>query len=178
MAEPNCHYCDREAEFECSTCGRLYCDQHGDDVCLRCLSPEAATPSAAVYRGSVVALVVASLVAVFLLVRPPESKGSADPSRILATATSATGATATPTRPGSNPTRTTTALGSTTPGSSPAPGTPGASPGATKKTYTVAAGDTLSGIAQANGTTVEAIVALNPGLTPQALAIGALITLP
>ena len=174
MAEPNCHYCDREGESECPTCGRLYCEEHGDDVCLRCMAPESATPSAAVYRGSVVALIVASLVAVFLLVRPPESKSSADSSRILATATSATGATATPTRPGSTATRTSSAVASATQGTS----TPGASPSAVKKTYTVRAGDTLSGIASANGTTVDAILALNPGLTPQALAIDALITLP
>lgn len=174
MAEPNCHYCDREGESECPTCGRLYCEEHGDDVCLRCMAPESATPSAAVYRGSVAALVVASLVAVFLLVRPPESKSSADTSRILATATSATGATATPTRPGSSPTRGSSAVANATPGTT----TPGASPTAAKKTYSVVAGDTLSGIASANGTTVDAILALNPGLTPQALAIGALITLP
>ncbi|MEP7214621.1 MAG: LysM peptidoglycan-binding domain-containing protein [Anaerolineaceae bacterium] len=176
MAEPNCHYCDREGESECPTCGRLYCEEHGDDVCLRCMAPESATPSAAVYRGSVVALIVASLVAVFLLVRPPESKSSTDASRILATATSATGATATPTRPGSTATRTSSAVASAT----PAAGTPAAaSPtGTAKKTYTVREGDTLSGIAAANGTTVEAILALNPGLTPQALAIDALITLP
>lgn len=172
MAEPDCHYCDREGEFECPTCGRLYCSDHGDDACLRCMSPESATPSAAVYRGSVVALVVASLVAIFLLVRPPETRSSADAGRIVATATSATGATATPTRPGSNPTAT------ATPAPSTGAGTPAASPSAAKKTYTVQSGDTLSGIAAANGTTVEAILALNPGLTPQALAIGALITLP
>lgn len=180
MSEPNCHYCDREGESECPTCGRLYCEEHGDDLCLRCMAPESATPSAAVYRGSVVALVVASLVAVFLLVRPPESKSSADPARILATATSATGATATPTRPGSTPTRASSVVTIATPGGSPAAGTAVAtSPtAAAKKTYTVRAGDTLSGIASENGTTVDAILALNPGLTPQALAIGALITLP
>lgn len=180
MAEPNCHYCESEAESECPTCGRLYCAEHGDDVCLRCMAPESAAPSAAVYRGSVVALLVASVVAVFLLIRPPESKGSADASRVLATATSATGATATPTRPGSTPTRTTpgSPVSTATAGASPAPSTPGPSPSPAKKTYTVKSGDTLSGIAAANGTTVDAILALNPGLTPQALAIGALITLP
>ncbi|MEO6398538.1 MAG: LysM peptidoglycan-binding domain-containing protein [Tepidiformaceae bacterium] len=178
MAEPNCHYCDREGEFECPTCGRLYCEEHGDDVCQRCMAPEAAVPSAAVYRGSVVALVVASLVAVFLLVRPPESKSSAESGRVLATATSATGSTATPTRTGSTPTRTPGAAASSSVSASPAAGTPVATPGAAKKTYTVQSGDTLSGIATANGTTVDAILALNPGLTPQALAIGALITLP
>ena len=176
MADPTCHYCDREAEAECPTCGRLYCEEHGDDACQRCMAPESATPSAAVYRGSVVALVVASFVAVFLLIRPPESKSSADSSRTLATATSATGATATPTRPGSNPTRTASAATATTTAAAAA-STPGASPSAARKTYTVQAGDTLSAIAAANGATVDQILALNPGLTAT-LAIGAVLTLP
>jgi len=74
MTEPNCHYCNRPAEAECPTCGRLYCAEHGDDVCLRCMSPESATPSALVYRGSVLTLVIASLVALFLVLRPPEKE--------------------------------------------------------------------------------------------------------
>ena len=50
---PSCHYCDNPAEAECPTCGRLYCSEHGEDVCLRCMSPESAAPSQAVYRGSI-----------------------------------------------------------------------------------------------------------------------------
>ena len=125
MAEPNCHYCDRTAEAQCPTCGRLYCDEHGDDVCLRCMSPESATPSAAMYKGSVLALAVASLIAIFLLVRPPESESSADSVRPVATPTTALGATATPTRAAATPNRTTTPA--TAPGSSAtAAATPGA----------------------------------------------------
>ena len=67
MASASCHYCNRPAEEECSTCGRLYCLEHGEDVCLRCLAPEAATPSGNVYRGSLLALVAASLVAMSLV---------------------------------------------------------------------------------------------------------------
>lgn len=186
MAEPNCHYCDRRAEAECSTCGRFYCGEHGDDVCLRCMAPESAAPAAAVYRGAVVALALASLVAIFLLVRPPESKGTNDVARPLATATSATGATATPTKPGqATPTRgavqaTPTPQPAGTPGASPtAGGTAVASPtGTAPKTYTVKAGDNLGAIAVANGTTVEAILALNPGVTPETLQIGAVLKLP
>lgn len=177
MAEPTCHYCGRPAEAECSTCGRFYCAEHGDDVCLRCMAPESAAPAAGVYRGSVAALIAASAVAVFLLVRPPESKSTADVARPLATSTSATGATATPTRPGqATPTRAAnqpTAVQPTaaaTPSGSPAP--------APKKTYTVQPGDNLGAIAAANGTTVEAILALNPGVTPQTLQIGAVLNLP
>ena len=36
----------------------------------------------------------------------------------------------------------------------------------------VIAGDTLDGIARTTGTTVEAIVRLNPGIDPEALRVG------
>ena len=97
---PNCHYCDNPAEAECPTCGRLYCSEHGEDVCLRCMAPESAAPSAAVYRGSVLALVIATLVVVFLLVRPPETKSKTNLLRDLPTSTAAVASTATPTRTG------------------------------------------------------------------------------
>jgi LysM repeat protein len=42
----------------------------------------------------------------------------------------------------------------------------------------VRAGDTLSSIAAENGTTVDAIVALNPGLDPNTLPVGEEIQLP
>ena len=39
-------------------------------------------------------------------------------------------------------------------------------------TVVVSAGDTLDGIARTTGTTVEAIVRLNPGIDPEALRVG------
>jgi LysM repeat protein len=42
----------------------------------------------------------------------------------------------------------------------------------------IAPGDTLFGIAREQGTTVEAILALNPHLDPRKLQIGAIICLP
>ena len=175
MAAPKCHYCGRSAEAECSTCGRFYCAEHGDDVCLRCMAPESAAPAAGVYRGSVVALIAATAVAVFLLVNPPESKSTTDIARPLATSTSATGATATATPSGqATPTR---PAGQTAAASPSAAGTAGTTP-APNKTYTVKPGDTLGAIAAANGTTIDAILALNPGVTPETLQIGAVINLP
>ena len=38
--------------------------------------------------------------------------------------------------------------------------------------YTIKSGDTLAAIAAANGTTVAALVHLNPGIDPQALRVG------
>lgn len=186
MPEPNCHYCNRPAEAECPTCGRLYCAEHGDDVCLRCMSPESATPSALVYRGSVLTLVIASLVALFLVLRPPERATDNGVVRVVPTNTAAVSATATPTPPVTRtPAATTTAAA--TPGASPSPsaspspaGSPTASatPAAGPRTYVVRSGDTLSSIAAEHGTTVEAIVALNPGLEPNTLQVGAEIRLP
>ncbi len=183
MAEPTCHYCDRPADEQCPTCGRLFCLEHGEDVCMRCMSPQAAAPGSLLYRGALVTLVVGSLIAVFLFIRPPESKSIADSVRTLATATPIGLATATPTPPGGGPTRAATAAATVPPTSAPsvsvtAGTTPAASTTAAPKTYTVKSGDTLSGIAAANNTTVDAIQALNPGVTPETLQAGAVLTLP
>lgn len=180
MPEPNCHYCDRPAEAQCATCGRLYCGDHGDDVCLRCMAPESATPSAAMYRGSLLALIVGTAVVVFLLVRPPESKSAADVARPLATSTTSIGATATATRPGGTPTvaRTNTPV----PGSPTVAGSATAGASATAalaKTYTAVGGDTLSGIASKNGITLAQLLEANPGLTETSVvAIGQVFNLP
>lgn len=42
----------------------------------------------------------------------------------------------------------------------------------------IAPGDTLAKIAREQGTTVEAILALNPGIDPQRLRVGMIICLP
>lgn len=170
MADTPCHYCERPAEAECPTCGRLYCPEHGEDVCLRCLSPEAATPSSKAYRGAVVALAAATLVVVFLLVRPPESKSAEDVVRTVPTATPAVNATATPTPPGSR-----TSIPAT---ASPSPTQATASPTAPGQTYAVKSGDTLSGIAAQFNITVAALQAANPGVTAETLQIGAVLKIP
>jgi LysM repeat protein len=46
------------------------------------------------------------------------------------------------------------------------------------RTYTVAAGDTLGSIAAKEHTTVDALLAANPGVDPTGLQIGDTITLP
>jgi LysM repeat protein len=47
----------------------------------------------------------------------------------------------------------------------------------TPRTYTIKANDTLSGIAEKNGTTVERLLELNPDLDPQGLVAGQKIKL-
>ena len=189
MAETTCHYCNSPAEAECPACGRLYCPAHGDDVCLRCLAPESAAPSARVYRGALLTLVIASLVTLFLVLRPPEKEAANGVIRQAPTSTAAVGATATPTSPGA---RTATVPASPQPTADETPATPAASPTGSppasptaaatatpsSSVYKVKPGDTLSAIAAANGTTVEAIIAANPGLNPDTLQVGAEIKLP
>jgi LysM repeat protein len=47
----------------------------------------------------------------------------------------------------------------------------------TRRTYTIKADDTLSAIAEKNGTTVERLLELNPDLDPQGLVAGQKIKL-
>jgi LysM repeat protein len=152
------------------------------------LPPDSARPSVIAFRGSIVALLVGTFVTAFLLIRPPEEKSKADVVRVVPTATptAAVSATATPTRPGGQPTAQTpttvatapTVASTETPAAATASPSPVASPTAAERTYTVKSGDTLSGIAAQHGTTVEAILALNPGVEPGALQIGAVLKIP
>jgi hypothetical protein len=164
-----CYYCDEPAREECPTCGRLFCDDHGDDVCVRCMAPASATPPAALYRGSILALLIATAVAIYLLVSPPEDRSRAGDVRTVATVTPMPASTvpAAATQPARTPTA----------GASPTPqaATPTA-PAA--RTHTVVAGDTLSGIASQFGTTEDAIRAANPGVNLDPLQIGVVLTIP
>ncbi len=63
-----------------------------------------------------------------------------------------------------------------TPTRRPPTATPTAQPG-TQRTYRIRAGDTLLAIANANNTTVPALMALNPGINPSRLQVGQTIVL-
>lgn len=176
MTDPECTYCDKPAEHDCPTCHNLYCADHGDDVCLRCMSPEAALPGAALYRGSLVVLGVASVLAIWLFIRPPEDAAPAGADRPVPTPTSVFAATATATTEGDRPSPTATSpLLPATPTPDMTP-TPTQSPA---QTYTVQPGDTLGLIALDFDTTVEAIIAANPEITdPGDIDIGQVIIIP
>jgi LysM repeat protein len=159
MAEPRCHYCTRPAQEECHTCGRLYCAEHGEDVCLRCLSPEAATPSPVAFRGAILAFGVAAAVAIYLVVSPPSSESSQDSVRTVPTPTEQLQPTATPTpEGGAGPGGTATA--SPPPGGTVVNQTPGGG-----ERHVVQPGDSLSGIAALYGVSVAELVEANPGLS-------------
>jgi len=146
--------------------------------------PERATPSAWAYRGSIAALVLGSFLALFLVLRPPESASRAEPVR-PASATDTPEPAATPepvatSEPAATPTPAPatpapTPVATPTPTATPEP-TPAPAPGPIE--YEIVAGDTLSAIAVEFDVTVEAILALNPGLEPDSIQIGQVILVP
>ncbi len=66
-----CYACSNEASRQCKRCSRLYCEVHGGDLCAECLDPSSALPSFNLYRGSLLALLIGTAIAIWLLVRPP-----------------------------------------------------------------------------------------------------------
>ena len=141
-----CYSCENEATRQCRRCARVYCEVHGGEYCAECLNPASALPSFNLYRGSLLALLIGTAVAVWLLVRPPGpgASGVAEIEFIDVT-----------------PTRIFTEVPSTVTILSPTPGTetvtpeadetaePAASETPEPRTYTVESGDTLTGIAEA-----------------------------
>jgi len=72
-----------------------------------------------------------------------------------------------------NPSTSTPAIQSLTPATIPVPTIP-----PTPVSYTVAAGDTLNSIASHFDITLDALLAANPGVSPQTLTIGQIISIP
>ena len=134
--------------------------------------PQAAMPSVWLFRGSLAALGVSTALAAFLIISPPASEGKAEPTRTFATATRPGVSTATPTQKGAGP-----AVTVNVPTQSPTRSAT-ATASTAERTHTVTAGETLSGIALNLGTTVEAIVALNPGVTPNSISTGQVLRIP
>jgi len=136
-----CYACDKDAVHECRRCGRLYCSDHGDELCAECLRPASALPSYALYRGSLLALLIGTAVALWLLLKPPEKASESIPSVIMPTAVATATARPSPMTP-------TTA----TPLTGTPAGTPATTPAATAtpgvNEYTVEEGDSLFSIAE------------------------------
>jgi LysM repeat protein len=142
----DCYYCDAQAVQECARCGALYCDDHGDALCQRCMDPMHALPSYRIYRGSLITLLVGTVFAVWLLVRPPgtDADGPVPSSISNVLATPAASATATPQgASAANPASTPSGQVAGPPATA-TPATAGTPP---PLTHTVEAGDTLVGIA-------------------------------
>lgn len=198
----NCYSCDQTAVNACKRCAKPYCEDHGNATyCATCLQPASALPSFNLYRGALLVMLVGTVLAVFLIFRPPGETKGAPP--VVVGKTTATPASGTPratvaaqtpqstaaSAPGT-PAAETTAGAPGTPSADETPsgtGTPQA--GATESPfgeYIVEAGDTLFDIANANlppgdnpVSFAKAIAALN-GLDYDApiLPIGAKLLLP
>ncbi len=123
-----CFDCDKDATHECRRCGRLYCDEHGDELCAQCLKPTGALPSFLLYRGTLLALLLGTVVALWLLLKPPQEASQSTFNIVQPTATAAV--------------RTPTSEATLTPNASPT-----VTPTVGAIAYTVQPGDTLIDIA-------------------------------
>lgn len=162
-----CYACDQEATQRCSRCGNVYCPDHGDDpntpggqvLCADCLDPVNATPSGTVFRASLFGLLIASVLALWLLIRPPglpgESSGAVQPLPSAAPSALPTESTPAASTPAASP--------EATPEATPEPT---AAPAPTPIQYTMQEGDTVSGVAAAYGIPYLDLLAYN-GLTEE-----------
>jgi len=180
----NCYVCGKETTRRCPRCGKPYCDEHGDELCAACQDPASAIPSGTVFRGALLALLVASVLALWLLIQPPGLPGGeAGEGAVLPLPTVTTVAPTSPTpTPSATPTATPsptaspTAEATASPTASPtAEASPTPVPTPTPEPspfidYEVQLGDTLSSIAQAYGTTIDDLVSIN-GLESQNVII-------
>ncbi len=155
----DCYACDQAATQHCSRCGKGYCADHGAGpeaggaaLCSECLSPVSAAPSNVIFRSSLFALLIASVLSLWLIVRPPNLPGEGSSLRPQPTAADST---AGPTKGPDFPTPTPA-------GEAPTP-TPAAETPAANE-YTVVEGDTWFGIAGAFDVDAESLAAVN-GLT-------------
>jgi hypothetical protein len=135
-----CYACSNEPTRQCRRCARVYCELHGGDLCGECLNPRSSLPSFNLYRGSLLALLVGTAIALWLIVRPP---GSGDSRAVIID-------DLTPTRAATEPAATGTPRATRTPrATATAEATATTAPTeATVREYFVQEGDTLSSIAE------------------------------
>ena len=193
-----CYACDKEPTHQCPRCGRPYCDEHGEDFCGVCLEPASGVPSFNLYRGSLLALIVGAVIALWLIVQPTNGESSTPSKLVVVNATAPVAVARTTPGVANTPgtTGTTAAVvtspvgtsfaGSPTPrGGTPSSGTP--SPSGTGApaagSYTVVSGDNISGIctaqkpAMASADCVTAVKNLN-GLNSDTISVGQVLKLP
>jgi hypothetical protein len=187
-----CFACEEEPTQQCSRCGRPYCDDHGAELCDACLHPASGLPSFTLYRGSLLALLIGTALAIWLLVQPNTTEGESALRPVVLTPTAQPRASAPAgvtqpagaTRPpGATAPANPTAAGATQPaGTTPAAGTPGA---AGIGEVEVRSGDTISSICErvkpASMTVpdcVERVVALNNLANANDISVGNKLRVP
>jgi len=183
----SCYACGRDAIHRCPRCAKPYCEEHGGELCAACQDPSSAIPSGALFRGALLVLLVASVLALWLLIRPPgasdeESGAQAGQPSVTRTPTATTARPSPSVAPTGTPGISPTPGG--TPGISPTPGgTPTPAPSPTPEPspfqeYTVQQGDSLSSIAQQFGTTADELARINGITDPNALSVGQKLQVP
>jgi hypothetical protein len=187
----SCFACDKEPTQQCPRCGRPYCDDHGEELCDACLEPASGVPSFTLYRGSLLALLFGTLLAVWLLIQPADSSNDPRPQpqptqAVAGNATQPAGNTTPPAN--TTPAGTTPPAGNTPAGPTatrPAGATPGTTPAAGGQTYTVASGDTLGSICEARkpasmtvSECVDQVVSLNGLSSAGSISIGQSLRIP
>ena len=179
-----CYACERQDTSPCSRCGKNYCPDHGADLCAACLDPVVAAPSSSTFRIALFALLGASVLALWLLLRPPDLPGDGGGVVLEPDATPDftpgltpdTGETLTPTPTGSaaaspdgSPEPTATATPTPVPTVTPTPA---------PIEHVVAAGDTWSGIAGLFGVDVETLASTNGYSVDDVLPLGITLIIP
>jgi LysM repeat protein len=167
----DCYLCDQEATERCPRCGNPYCGDHGEDLCTDCLNPVNAAPSGTVFRISLLTLLVGSVLALWLLIRPPGLPGESAEVIIPETSPVASPVPITPSpvpTPETPETPVADVTAEPTPEATPTP-TPAPTPEPTPEPvgpleYTVVEGDTWFGLAEFFGVDAESLAAFN-GLT-------------
>lgn len=181
--EMTCFACEQDPTQQCPRCGRPYCDDHGEEVCDACLEPASGLPSFTLYRGSLLALLIATALAVWLILQPPgDSVDSAVAPQVI-TPTEPAVVEATATLPG-GASPATTPLVEETPLSEPTEPAAGETPepGGTT-TYTVEGGDTLFGICSNLSSLdpsecVDRVLEINSISDAGSIAVGETLTIP
>ena len=170
-----CYACDQEATQNCSRCSNAYCPQHGNEqgLCASCLDPVNAAPSSGSYRLALFALLGFSVLALWLIVRPPSLPGeSSGAIRPLPTTEPTATAEASPTAPAETP------GGGETPAPSAEPTAAPTEPPAGPIEYTVVDGDTWYGIADAFGIDAEQLAAYNGSTLEDFINPGQVLLIP
>ena len=177
-----CYACERQDTSPCSRCGKNYCPDHGADLCAACLDPVVAAPSSSTFRIALFALLGASVLALWLLLRPPDLPGDGGGVVLEPDATPDftpgltpdTGETLTPTPTGS---------GAASPDGSPEPTvTPTPVPTVTTTPapieYVVVSGDSWNGIAAQYGVDAETLASTNGYSVDDVLPLGVTLIIP
>lgn len=188
-----CYACDQETTESCPRCGNSFCPAHAAGptdgaLCAACVDPRNATPSDAVFRTSLFALLIASVLALWLLVRPPGNPGQ---SRAISRPEPTLGAVSTPvgTMVPASPTPAVTPSGEAEPSptASGAPAattapeatvTPTPAPAEPPREYTVVDGDTWYSIAAEFDVDATALAAANGRTLDDFVVVGETLVIP